>query len=93
MQPKPSSMLRLQDYHIKMWFNELGIRHDEDRTDYHLDPPKQLKLVELMKLANDKALSEWALRLENTQVKKQVFYRDLCRFESQVDEWKKLPQI
>ena len=75
MQPKPSAMLRLQDFTIKTWFSST-------RLNIMRDPVAQSNILDLMLSTNERILDEWNRLLEFVHTKKQVISTDLLRYVS-----------
>jgi hypothetical protein len=78
MQPKPSALLRLQDFTIKTWLSSSKLNIAKD-TAIHLS------LLDFMLQTNEKMITDWVKQTENLQTKKDVIKRDLLRFEIQCD--------
>ena len=73
MQPKPSSMLRLQDFTIKTWFSST-------KLDIGKNSQAQNNVLDLMLATNDKTILDWNKQLEFVHTKKKVIQTDVLRY-------------
>ena len=78
MQPKPSTMLKLQNDKIQQWLNDVKFAKD---TTIHM------RLLDFMIQTNEKMINDWIKLNETQETKWVVIWWDIARFELQVKQF------